>query len=180
MATFTAQIMVGTPHPNHGGINPTHYLFLSENSRPAWVLVPQNVFEREQPNRSSKITLIPTLEHMLEDAFLMTAIFVLEDEEICRLARQFFRNKERNWVELYNDVDPEHLEVLYEKCRALPNNHKLVITAYDGSSIRSQLHVVGEYKMDVEVCVPFYSRWYSAWQNETRTSGSLEKLRERE
>lgn len=33
MATFTAQILVGSPHPNHGGINPTYSLFLSENSR---------------------------------------------------------------------------------------------------------------------------------------------------
>ena len=35
MATLTPQILVGIPHPNHGGINPSHFLFLSENNRPA-------------------------------------------------------------------------------------------------------------------------------------------------
>jgi hypothetical protein len=33
MATLTAQILVGGSHPNQGGINPSHYLFLSESSR---------------------------------------------------------------------------------------------------------------------------------------------------
>ena len=38
MATITAHILVGSAHPNHGGILRTHSLFLSENSRPAWTL----------------------------------------------------------------------------------------------------------------------------------------------
>jgi hypothetical protein len=43
MASFTAQILVGSAHPYNGGIIPTHFLFLSENDRPAWILVPENV-----------------------------------------------------------------------------------------------------------------------------------------
>jgi len=73
MATMTAQILVGRPHTNHDGINPTHYLFLSENSRPAWVLVSQNIFPKEQRDHS-RITWIPTVENMLEDALLMIAL----------------------------------------------------------------------------------------------------------
>ena len=38
MATLIAQILIGSSHPYDGGINPTHCLFLSENSKPAWVL----------------------------------------------------------------------------------------------------------------------------------------------
>ena len=40
MATCTAQILVGLAHPNHGGINPSYQLFLSENSRPCWECFP--------------------------------------------------------------------------------------------------------------------------------------------
>ena len=31
MASLTAQLLIGSPHPNDGGIIPSHYLFLSEN-----------------------------------------------------------------------------------------------------------------------------------------------------
>ncbi len=79
MATFTAQILVGSPHPNHGGINPTHSLFLSENSRPAWILV--DPYPDSGP-RNSRIVWIPTLENMLEDALLMIAVYVCKDDGI--------------------------------------------------------------------------------------------------
>jgi len=72
MASLIAQILIGCPHPNHDRINTTHYLFLSENDRPGWVLVDQNI---SQEDRSSlpKITWIPTVENMLEDALLMVS-----------------------------------------------------------------------------------------------------------
>jgi len=53
-----------------------HYLFLSENSRAAWILVPQNVFRGFQPVRGPKITWIPTVENILEDALLVMALYV--------------------------------------------------------------------------------------------------------
>jgi hypothetical protein len=75
MAALTAQILAGSPHPRHDGINPAHYLFFSENDRPAWVLVNQNIFPEKQSGHS-KITWIPTIENMFEDALLMIAIHV--------------------------------------------------------------------------------------------------------
>lgn len=88
MATLTAQILVGSPHPNHDGLNPSHYLFLSENDRPAWVLVHQNIFE-EQKTDVGKITWIPTVENMLEDALLMVAIYIQKNHEIIEMAKSF-------------------------------------------------------------------------------------------
>jgi hypothetical protein len=38
MGTFTAQILIGNNHRYGGGIIPSHAVFLSENSRPAWIL----------------------------------------------------------------------------------------------------------------------------------------------
>ena len=46
MATMTAQILVGNPHPYHGGINPTHKIYLSESSRPALILIREDIHEQ--------------------------------------------------------------------------------------------------------------------------------------
>ncbi|WP_121661857.1 hypothetical protein [Metabacillus litoralis] len=74
MGTFTAQLLVGQAHPYEGGIcGITHTLQLSENGRPAWVLVSTN---DEKDTKITKITWIPTLEHMLEDALLMIGLYV--------------------------------------------------------------------------------------------------------
>jgi hypothetical protein len=43
LSIITAYILVGTKDPYSGGINPFHYLFLSENDRPAWTLVNENI-----------------------------------------------------------------------------------------------------------------------------------------
>lgn len=32
MGSFTAQLIIGHPHPNHGGINPDKLIYLSEGS----------------------------------------------------------------------------------------------------------------------------------------------------
>ena len=53
MGTVTAQILIGSPHPNDGGIIPSHYLFLSENDRPSWSLVGANIFQENEKEFSS-------------------------------------------------------------------------------------------------------------------------------
>ena len=71
MATTTATIFVGYAHPNHGGINPTHYIQLSENSRPALIL--HSIDGKEETK-----VMIPTLENMIDDVYLMIAAYVLK------------------------------------------------------------------------------------------------------
>jgi hypothetical protein len=171
MGTMTAQILVGETHPNHGGISPTHYLFLSENSRPAWILVEQNIFGHE--HEAQRVVWIPTAENMLEDALLMIAMYVLKDKEILEMAEGFFKNKGRNPLELYDDISKDDLKKLYERCREIEMGCKIVISVFDGSSIRRQVNALEKYKMDAEVCTVKYHREYSVWSNETEVKGTL-------
>lgn len=172
MATLTAQIIVGRAHSNHGGINPTHYLFFSENGRLAWILVPENVFG-EQPADIEKTVWLPTAEHALEDGLLMLALHVVKNREIVNLAERYFRNKGTDRAELYNDINGPQLIELREKTRTIQGDYKIVITTFRDSALEQQLPVLEKYKMDVEVCVPVYSRLYSQWNNRTDTEGSL-------
>jgi hypothetical protein len=173
MGTLTAQILVGEPHPFHHGINPTHYVFLSENDRPAWVLVGQNIF-KESGEGVRKITWIPTVEHMLEDALLMIAVHVCKNKQLIDLAKSFSPKVESDRMELYSDLKGTHRKQLYRKCREVSHFPKVIITIFRGSTIEKQLRVLGEYKMEVEVCVPIFSRLYSCWENELKIEGSLE------
>lgn len=173
MGTMTAQILVGRPHPNHDGIEPTHHLFLSENSRPAWVLVPQNIFGEDRTTQN-KITWIPTVESMLEDAFLMIAIRIKKNHEIIELAKSFYNSTQSDKLELYKHFSDSQRKLLYEKCRQLSDFPKIIISVFRNSTIQGQLQIIGQYKMDVEVCCPTYSRLFSVWSKETKIEGSLE------
>ena len=130
MSSVTAQILIGNPHPDHIGI--THYLFLSENSRPAWILVPENIFGR---HRVAKITWIPTVKYMLEDAFLMIALHVLKNTELIELATSYYPDILSYRVELYDDLNDAQRARLYEKCRKLNNLPKMIISVFEGSHI---------------------------------------------
>lgn len=119
------------------------------------------------------MTWIPTVENSLEDALLMIGIHVVKDAELVALAGQFIRSKENNWVVVHEDVSPENLSLLYQRCRAMENTFKLVITIMRGSLIGTQLKILEDYSMDVEVCRPEYVRLYSQWLEQTRIEGEL-------
>ena len=172
MGTLTAQILIGSPHPNNDGIIPSHYLFLSENSAPSWSLVKENV-DNEDKNKYPNIVWLPTVENMLEDGLLMVAAHVLKNHEILEMAKDYTNQIESKRLELYSDLDDGQRNNLYQKCRELSKFPKLIISVFRSSSIETQLAVLEKYDMDVEVCAPIYSRLYSEWQNETRIEGSL-------
>ncbi len=153
---------------DHGGIHPSHHIFLSENSRPAWILAGENFLEGKK-----NITWIPTLENMLEDALLMVAIYVLKNSDVREKAEKYFNKELGDWIELYEDIEKNKLAELYKMCREIEYDCKLVVTAFEGSSIGGQLKILEEYSMDIEVCTAIYSRFYSEWREETVIDGSL-------
>ena len=175
MATLTAQILVGSKHRFHDGINPTHSLFLSENDRPAWLLVRQDIHGMNRKNlRKGRVVWIPTLENMLEDALLMIGIHICKDTELNELAKKFFPGIEANRVELYTDLEDSQRKQLYQKCREITRFPKVIVTTFKSSAIGGQLSVLNEYKMEFEICTHTYSRLYSCWPPfEAKIAGSL-------
>src|SRR5690554_6680116 len=92
MGTFTAQILIGKNHPYDGGIHSiTHTLFLSENSRPTWVL------KNEGAKKKDSIIWITTVENMLEDGLLMLGVYVLKDEKLLKMKEKYFLNKSEKY-----------------------------------------------------------------------------------
>ncbi|MCD8500426.1 MAG: hypothetical protein LRY71_00475 [Bacillaceae bacterium] len=143
MGTITAQLLVGTAHPYEGGIcGITHTLQLSEGSRPAWILT------TTKGAKKTKITWIPTIEYMLEDALLMIGLYVWKDETLCQMKQQYFQNEQQNDVWLYDVIEPNHLERMRARCREIVSTSKIVISVFEGSTIKTQLQAIQAYEVD--------------------------------
>jgi hypothetical protein len=168
MSTMTAQLLIGEAHPYDGGINPTHSIFLSENSVPRFIL-------SSLQSSEDKVIWLPTVEHMLEDALLMVALHVWKDEKLLQMAKQFFRKNKTNHILLYEDIDAKALELMRERTRQLDGYGKITISVFRGSTVHNQVAVLKGYRMDVEVCMPIYVREYSVWTKQTESIGSLEE-----
>ncbi len=48
MSAMTAHILIGNPHPYHGGIIPLHKIYLSENSRPVLIFIEEELIGNSQ------------------------------------------------------------------------------------------------------------------------------------
>ncbi len=153
MSTVTAQILVGQKHYYSGGIIPSHRLYLFENSRASWLLIAEDISKDPAASNKNKIKWVPTVEKMLEDALLMVAMYVERDEALIKMAGSYFRSKDSNGLELYQDIKPHDLNKLYEKCRSIIFNNKIIVSVFEGSTIRKQIPILKQYSLDMEVCI---------------------------
>ena len=174
MATMTAQILVGQKHSYDGGIiNMSHVLYLSENDRPAWILTPMDLFNDHKQAVGKRVTWIPTLENMLEDALVMIGMYVLKDEKLLDMANKYFQDATKDYMELYQDIEHEHCEELYKHIRTIESAHKIIVSVFRGSSIVNQLAILEDFKNDIEVCNSIYGKEFSLWRRQFETYGSL-------
>jgi len=167
MGTYTAQILVGHSHPYHGGIKPSHILFLSENGRSAWCLYPI----LESPQESSKFfenrVWICDPYTLLEDAMLMIGLFIRKNNELIKLAENF--NKEllnTQHLEIFSVLSEKQRMSLYQKSKEISWTYlKVSISVFEGSSLRN-ISKLKEYNdLEFEVCVSFYLRDYNSFSN---------------
>jgi hypothetical protein len=173
MSSTTALILVGSSDPYHGGICPDRQAYLTENDRPAWTFDAMIRGDGAAP-ASDPVVWIPTIESILEDGILMVAIHAIRDPGIIDCARRSFGGKDLTRVELNRDISGKKLAELHEACRAWKGDAKLAVIAFEDSSIRKELKVLGGYLLDMVVCTPVYCRQSSPWSGERIVRGSLE------
>ena len=173
MTTLTAQMLIGHGHQGHGGFEPTHYAFFSENDRQAWILTPQNLAGPSEAPGPSKIIWLPTQENPLEDGLLMLAVHVLKDPDVVEAVSGVFRNPDLAGLQIMKGVPPSMREALYNLCRGLDYRYRVVLTVMNGSSLIEHLGRLEDYQIDFEVCVSKYSRYYSHAAGEYISRGSL-------
>ena len=173
MASYSAQILIGKEHQNHGGLLPSSFqqMFLSENSIPNWSLY-------DNHNAKAIATWVPEKpETILEDAFLAVAYYIVREEWVVSLVGKHVPHDKLAAVNLGEAFSPDVLKEMRAACRKskFESDHrtKLIIIAFDGSTVTQQLPVVAKYGFDCEVIAPKFYRSYSAWQEKVVEKGSL-------
>ncbi|MBK9150611.1 MAG: hypothetical protein IPM26_06240 [Saprospiraceae bacterium] len=152
MATTTAIILTGTAHRNHSGISPAHLIQLTENSRPALIL--QSMDGKDKP-----ITIIPTIENMLDDVFLMISVLILKSVDP---GKELYTQDRKSLYEILSDI--ERFE-LYEKAKGSLQTAdiKVVFNLLEGCHLLHQIDKIDNYPCDFEVTVPKIKREFNAW-----------------
>ena len=162
MATWTAQILVGHSHPNHGGIGARYQLFLSENDRPCWECFP--VFPPRPgevlKNEGHTVWIPPGPGSILECGLLMVALHCFDpmarlpvNKELVSSAKSMSKKIMDKFVDMSILTDKQFKE-LYDMAKKIKINDstKLIVTVLAGSSITEQLKELKKHKYDFEVC----------------------------
>ena len=162
MATWTAQILVGHSHPNHGGIGAGYQLFLSENSRPCWECFP--IFPPRPgevlKNEGHTVWIPPDPGSILECGLLMVALHCFDpmgrrpvNKELVSSAKSMSKKIMDKFVDMSILTDKQFKE-LYDMAKKIELNDsdKLIVTVLAGSSITGRLEELKKHKYDFEVC----------------------------
>ena len=162
MATWTAQILVGNSHPNHGGITAGYQLFLSENDRPCWECFP--IFPPRLgevlKNEGHTVWIPPGPGSILECGLLMVALHCFDpmarlpvNKELVSSAKSMSKKIMDKFVDMSILTDKQFKE-LYDMARKIKINDstKLIVTVLAGSSITGQIKELKKHKYDFEVC----------------------------
>ena len=162
MATWTAQILVGNSHPNHGGITAGYQLFLSENDRPCWECFP--IFPPRLgevlKNEGHTVWIPPGPGSILECGLLMVALHCFDpmarlpvNKELVSSAKSMSKKIMDKFVDMSILTDKQFKE-LYGMAKKIKINDstKLIVTVLAGSSITGQIKELKKHKYDFEVC----------------------------
>lgn len=157
MRESTAEIWIGPDQSadfmgTGGGLNPTWLLILRENSRPAWLLVPGNLYDSTPPVIGTPKVWIPSPDRPIEDALVMFAICGLEDTEVLSVLREYVVNQGLDSFDV-GEVFPEGMpEAIYEIARRRLDGLHLVASVGEYSLASNNLEALDHYDgMTVEI-----------------------------
>ena len=105
MRETTAEIWIGSDQSNgwmgtQGGINATHLMLLRENSRPAWLLLPGNLYDSRPPSIGPAKVWVPTPRNPVQDALLLFSVMGARVPEIRAVLNEFEKSRSRSRIDL--------------------------------------------------------------------------------
>jgi hypothetical protein len=157
MRETTAEIWIGPDQSRdwmgtQGGINATHLMLLRENSRPAWMLLPGNLYDTKPPTIGPAKVWVPTAKNPIQDALLLFAVLGAKVPEVRAVLNEFEKSRSKNRLDL-DDKFPRGLpKQVYEACQRHLKDWHVVASVGDYSLAKTDLAALRLYQnLTIEV-----------------------------
>lgn len=157
MRETTAEIWIGPDQSSdwmgtQGGINATHLMLLRENSRPAWMLLPGNLYDAKPPTIGPAKVWVPTAKNPIQDALLLFAVMGAKVPEVRAVLNEFEKSRSKARLDL-DDKFPRGLpKQVYEACQRHLKGWQVVVSVGSYSLARADLESLKRYsQLNVEV-----------------------------
>lgn len=157
MRETTAEIWIGPDQSSSwmgtsGGINATHLMLLRENSRPAWMLLPGNLYDTKPPTIGPAKVWVPTPKRPLEDALLLFAVMGAKVPEVRAVFNEFEKSRSKTRIDLADKFPNGVPKQVYEASRRHLNGWHVVVNVGDYSLAKGDISALKAYNgLHVEV-----------------------------
>ena len=169
MPDITAQILIEDPEGIRGHYTQFSRILLLEGSTPVWI----SQRERHPDYSMRRIVWTATVENMLDDALVMAAVHVLENEQILASLMGFLK-KGYQGLSLYDDLTQQQREALYAQCKEIFRDQKIIVMVFEDSSVQQCLSTLQDYQMDCQVLMPAYRQRRYFFNQELVVRGSFD------
>lgn len=173
MATYSAQILIGTGHSNDGGISHGYKrLELNEGDSVSWIA---------NQNGRRYVWLPRNVNTILEDGLLMAASLYMKNSPTGQaLAASLLDEVDRqnfNRISLRDYADTDFTAAFKQLSAELNSEAqqdrqhlKLIFTIFNGSILHRQLDQISSLGCDVEILTTAYLKEYSPWSDKQLNS----------
>ena len=150
MRETTAEIWIGPDQSGdwmgtQGGINATHLMLLRENSRPAWMLLPGNLYDAKPPTIGPAKVWVPTSKRPIEDALLLFAVLGAKIPEVRAVFNEFEKSRSKSRLDLAEKFPRGVPKQVYEACRRHLSGWHVVVSVGEYSLAAKDLESVRLY-----------------------------------
>jgi hypothetical protein len=130
----------------NGGLNATHLMLLRENSRPAWMLLPGNLYDAKPPTIGPAKVWVPTLRRPIEDALLLFAILGAKVPEVRAVFNEFEKSRSKSRLDLSERFPRGLPRQVYEASRRHLDGWHVVVNIGDYSLATADVDELVKYR----------------------------------
>ena len=168
MSATTAQILVGHPHPNDGGINPAFALYLHEGDKCAWSI---HRLDLKDSKYEKLAYWFCDPSQIMADALLLAAFYAGEKGAYSEHLLNAFPSAKTSRAGSFELSLLDRLELL-DKVKKMPMP-KMVISVFQGSSLSAQTSLLRDFEFECEICESISYRIKSQWDKMPLLGGCL-------
>lgn len=150
MRETTAEIWIGRDQSSEwmgtqGGINASHLLLLRENSRPAWMLLPGNLYDAKPPTIGPAKVWVPTPKTPIQDALLLFAVMGAKVPEVRAVLNEFEKSRSKSRLDLAEKFPRGVPKQVHDACRRHLNGWQVVVSVGAYSLASTDLEALSSY-----------------------------------